>query len=155
MRGVDTPAIAIITTSALSALGLTIRSLFQFLDHRDERRLLLELLDKTGTADDFTRYTELRRHNRPAIHPGRTSTSSTTPPQHRAARLPHAAPGRSPAPRPAMPQPPPHPASPATRPRPHPRRCPLQPQRRRFPRQRPPITRLHQPDHTRRRQQRG
>jgi hypothetical protein len=64
---VGVSVIAIIAASGVSVISLTVRCLFRFLDHRGERQLLLQVLDKTGSTSEFGSYTELRRTERPFV----------------------------------------------------------------------------------------
>jgi hypothetical protein len=64
---VDVSNIAIIAVSSGSVLGVTIRCLFRFLDHRGDRQLFRWVVDKTGSANEFDGYIKLRRAERPAI----------------------------------------------------------------------------------------
>ena len=63
----DISAVAIISASCLSGATLTIRLLFRLLDRRGDRQLFRYVLDKTGSADAFRRYTELRASERRVI----------------------------------------------------------------------------------------
>ena len=75
-RVVDVSAIAVISASCASVAGLTIRCLFKFLDHRQDRGLAREIFAETGLAGALIFYTELRRAEQPVIIMGRKAFTS-------------------------------------------------------------------------------